>query len=403
STTREGAVELQVQTGQELTDIDIRYRGDRGHSVSGAVALAQGVGASQVGASVMLFHSATGSLEGQTFIAPDSAARAFSFDGIADGDYDLTASGFAQADSTSAAPVHVSVRGADVAGVRLTLAPLASLAGRVAYEPLGAADAAKPECQQSKRVFVAQELIVRGAREGGDGNSLQRLLAGTLSEASPSSSGEFLLRNLRDGRYRLDARLTDENLYLRSVTLATNATTNAANANPTGATTPTPNPATATPSAAANARASAATVDLARVGVALKPGERAAGALVTVAAGAARLSGRVAAAEGEALPNSLRVYLVPAERERAEDVLRYAETPAREDGSFAFRNLAPGSYLLIARPLTETDTRRDARTPPLLDPTFRAQLRRDAEAAKNAVALQPCERAADFALRLGRQ
>lgn len=384
STTRDGAVELQVQTGQELTDIDIRYRGDKGHSVGGAVAGASAVNPSNpFVATIALSHTATGSLEGTAFIQGDAAARTFSFDGIPDGEYDLVASSFAQNDSgMSSPPVHVSVRGADVTGLRLTLVPLGSLAGRVGFEPLKAADAAKPECQK-QRAFVPQETLVFARRDGGvDPAQPRNYFQSNGNEAPPDAKGDFTLRNVRDGRYRLDARLLDENLFLRAATLP-----------PVAATAATAPARPATPVATAT--------DAAR-GFQLKPGERIAGALVQISAGAAALRGRVAAGEGEQLPDNLRVYLVPAERERAEDVLRYSEADVQPDGAFTFKNLAPGHYLLVARIApTEPDPRQPAR-PLALDANARNALRRDAEAAKNPVELQPCQRAADFTLRFTR-
>lgn len=388
STTRDGAVELQVQTGQELTDIDIRYRGDKGHSLSGSIigaALTTGAGQLVTGASVLLSHTATGALESTLFVQSDSNPRTFSFDGIADGEYNLVASSFAQNDNgMSSPPVHVSVRGADISGLRLTLAPLGSLAGRVGFETLKATDAAKPECQQQQRAFVPQESLVFVRRDGGiDSAQPRNYFQSNGTEAPPDAKGDFTLRNLRDGRYRLGARLLDENLFLRAATL------------PSAAATPATTPAR--PATPANA-----VVDPAR-GFALKTGERITGALVQISAGAAALRGRVAAGEGEQLPDNLRVYLVPAERERAEDVLRYAEADVQSDGAFTFKNLAPGRYLLVARPAPpEPDPRQPAR-PLALDNNARNTLRREAEAAKNTVELQPCQRAQDFTLRFARQ
>jgi protocatechuate 3,4-dioxygenase beta subunit len=385
STTRDGAVELQLQTGQELTDIDIRYRGDKGHSVGGSVVGATPAATGQFagGVSVLLVHTATGSIESTLFVQADSAARTFSFDGVADGEYDVVASSLVQNDTgLSSPPAHVSVRGADVTGVRLALAPLGSLSGRVGFEPLRAADAAKPECQQRQRAFVPQETLVFARRDAGvDPAQPRNFFQSAGAEAPPDAKGDFALRNLRDGRYRLGARLLDENLFLRAVTLPPAAT-----------------PATTAARAASTAPAA---VDPAR-GFTLKPGERLAGALVQVSAGAAALGGRVAAGEGEQLPDNLRAYLVPAERERAEDVLRYAEADVQPDGTFTFKNLAPGRYSLVARPAPpEPDPRQPAR-PLALDAAARVALRRDAEAAKNAVELQPCQRAEDFTLRFTR-
>ena len=225
-------------------------------------------------------------------------------------------------------------------------------------------------------------MLIFTRREGNDVTPQRTPFSGV--QVTPDATGEFKLRNLRDGRHRLNVRLIDERFYVRALTLSANA------------------PAAAAP-ATTNARTPATplTVDLARNAFTVKPGEQLAGALVQIAAGAASLSGRVNANEGETLPDNLRVYLVPAERERAEDVLRYSETNAQPDGTFAFKNLAPGNYLLLARAAPDTDARQP-RLPLALDANTRAALRRDAEAAKSSIELQPCQRTADFILRFAR-
>ncbi|MFL6230317.1 MAG: collagen binding domain-containing protein [Pyrinomonadaceae bacterium] len=377
--TRDGAVEVQVQTGQELTGIDIRHRGERGHTISGTLAGALPAAGTRGSLFVLLVNPTTGANESQSFIQND-ANPAFSFDSIGDGDYDVIANSFAASDNASfAPPLRVSVRGADVVGLRLTLARLGSLAGHVAFEPLKAADAARPECQ-SERAFHLSETLVSARREVFEPRSRF-----TAAQTAPDDKGDFVLRNLRDGRLRFGVNPRDERLYVRAATL------------PAGTPAPT--------AAGARGAAPPTTIDLARVAFSLKPSEQLAGASVTVAAGAASLRGRVAVAEGEQLPEALRVYLVPAERERAEDVLRYGETSALSDGTFAFRNLAPGRYLLVARAVEREAGARtqQPRLPLALDPTTRAALRRDAEAAKTSVELQPCQSAEDFALRFTRQ
>jgi hypothetical protein len=112
------------------------------------------------------------------------------------------------------------------------------------------------------------------------------------------------------------------------------------------------------------------------------------------------LRGRiVAATEGAALPANLKVYLVPQERERAEDVLRYGEATINSDGTFTLQNLAPGHYFIIARPVPESDLSERTPRPLLWDAEARAKLRREAEAAKTTIELQPCQRATGYSLR----
>jgi len=49
-------------------------------------------------------------------------------------------------------------------------------------------------------------------------------------------------------------------------------------------------------------------------------------------------------------------YLVPAEREKAEDILRFFAAQVNADGSFALTNLPPGRYLVIAKPAPESES-----------------------------------------------
>ena len=116
---------------------------------------------------------------------------------------------------------------------------------------------------------------------------------------------------------------------------------------------------------------------------------------------AAGLRGRVSmSGEQTAIPAGARVHLVPAEREQADNLLRYSETFVASDGSFALTNLAPGRYFILARvgPAPEPDTPAE---PIARNPAARAKLRREAEAANAVVELKPCQRVVDQALKLG--
>jgi hypothetical protein len=118
--------------------------------------------------------------------------------------------------------------------------------------------------------------------------------------------------------------------------------------------------------------------------------------VVTIAEGAAKLQGRIVAAEGQTVSRSVRVYLVPAERDAAENVLRFYEARPNSDRSFTVDNLAPGNYWIFARPAEENEfgiakaIRQDA--------AFRAKVLREAEALKKDVAFKPCEQVADYDL-----
>jgi hypothetical protein len=137
----------------------------------------------------------------------------------------------------------------------------------------------------------------------------------------------------------------------------------------------------------------------------VKRAEKISGVEVIIADGAASLSGRLVPANdpqtksNKILLSRYRVHLIPAESAAAENPLRYAETRSGSDGSFAFKNLAPGKYWLLAEPLPERESTEVQTRPIAWEASERAKLRRVAENLKNAVEIQPCQRISDYVLR----
>jgi len=356
-----------VRPGQEVVGIDIRYREERGRRVSGTLVLPPQM-PSEGGVNVSLSYAGSSALAGGVWLGPHEA-QAFSIEGVPDGEFELQAHVQTREGApASSEPLRVVVRGADVTGLRLTLAPMASVGGTVIVEPLPEALRALPACKERAALMPTQEALVVARRDAG-GRARPAGRGPQQPEAVPDEAGAFTLRNLEPGAYRVEARPLDENFYTRLVQL--------------------PAPRTA-------ARPGAAAAPSAVLRVA--SGQQLTGLSIRVVAGAAGVSGRVVPAEGAAPfpPAALRLHLVPAERERAEETIHYAETTPSADGSFAFRNLAPGRYLFLARPL---DAGEYPPRPAAWDADARARLRREAEAAGLTLDLQPCQRVTDFALR----
>ncbi|HXG64212.1 MAG TPA: carboxypeptidase-like regulatory domain-containing protein, partial [Blastocatellia bacterium] len=326
SSTRDTAVEVMAQAGQEATGIDITYRGEKGHAVSGSVSGAIS-SSTNSGVTLNLVHAASGAVEAVTSVYSREDNRGFAFYGVPDGEYILTAwqyfGGLAQErDGAASQPRRVVVKGSDVTGLEVALAPLGSISGRLALEMLPEADA-RAKCK-TQAGLALEEVILSARRDGKDeAYESQWLRLGVATAVD--DKGEFAARNLREGRYWLEADLPNENWYVKSIAL---------------------------PGGAGNLRVA----EVASKGIALKTGERVTGLTVTIAEGAAGLKGRVVPkSEGEALPARLRVHVVPAERERANEVLRYAQADVQGDGSFSFKNLAPGKYWLLARVATDEE------------------------------------------------
>jgi hypothetical protein len=187
-----------------------------------------------------------------------------------------------------------------------------------------------------------------------------------------NEKGEFTLNNLEPGRYRIEADLPGENWYVRSIKL---------------------------PAPGATKRL----IDTSPSGIAVKRSEKISGVEVIIADGAASLSGRIVIANDPKTKTNkpqlsrYRVHLIPAESTAAENLLRYFETPAGADGSFAFKKLAPGKYRILAKPLPEGESIEGQTRPAAWDADERAKMRREAE--KDVIELQPCQRMSDYVMR----
>lgn len=386
SGTRDTAAEVPVRAGQDVGGLDIRMRDDPGRRVTGTVESPTG-SFGEMGVGVNLMYASTAMPAGTAFINSNNPGdRSFSFEAVADGEYDLQATVNGRDGVTLAsAPLRVSLRGADVTGLRLALAPLASASGTLRIEPAAEPGRPTPEsCKNVRASQLPQETLVTASPAVPLRATPGRIFSRTSGSHSvtPDDAGAFTVRTLEAGRYRLDVSLFDDALYLRSVQ--------------------TPAPPAPPQRAAAPTAPAAAARDLFDV----KAGQQLSGLSVRVAAGAASLSGSLSApapaAGAPAAPppsfSQLRVHLVPQERERAEETLRYYEAPVAADGTFAFKHLAPGRYLVVARPFA-VEAGESAPRPAAFDNATRALLRREAESANTTVELQPCQRTNDFVLR----
>jgi hypothetical protein len=342
------------------------------------------------GASVMLAYANTDLQAGFSFMRP--GANAFSFEGVADGEYEIRAtSGGGESTANVSAPQRVTVGGADVTGLKLTLAPLAALSGSLVAAPLDENARLSEACKERQSRFLMQEVMLTARRdEANMTKSMAARRAYQPRETAPDGSGAFTFRNLEAGRYRVEVRPADEDWFVRDVQF----------------TAPAAAPTTATPAAKPGAPRKAPTppaITPSRDTLQLTAGQEFKGVFARVAEGAAGLSGRLApATENAPLPPlaQTRIHLVPAEREQADNSLRYYETAPAPDGAFAFKHLAPGRYLVVARAVENAATPDAPARPARWDAATRARLRQEAEAANLIVEFQPCQRVANFALRL---
>ncbi len=347
SSSRDTALELTVQPGVELSGIDIRYRAERGHKVSGKT-----LGAI-ANASVLVYLRLPGNGEdiasSFSYVRDPKSADAVVFElrGVADGDYDLVAERLSgDDDGAASSPRRISVRGADSSGNELRLMPLASISGKVVLEDLPQSAAVNDSACSKLRAGKVEESVVAVAAEQPNSQANQRPQRG---HSAVSREGDFKINRLFAARYRFSLQLPSEAWYVRSIAQSDS-----------------------------RSQRKLSVAD----GLAIKSGDKIKDVTITVSNGAARFSGKVKAAAGKSLPANLRVHLIPAEKESAEDALRYFEIKAGANGSFEFQYLPPGKYWLLAQASDETS---------ISDAAKRLKLRREAEAANSVVELKTCQ------------
>ena len=359
SSTRDTAAEVVVRSGEESTGIDIRYRGEPGHAISGTLTQP-----SESAANITLNQIVNGrpQISAYTFQPPNR--KGFAFYGVTDGEYDLVAQTNAVAGEWSISePRRIIVKGSDVTGIELVAKPLAAMSGKVNLEETTA-----PECATKRRPVLTETLLIaRRIQSEGNNPVLPNF---SFAQSAVDGSGDFQLRGLPPGQFSLNTRFFAKYWYVRSIKRESSQQ-------------------------AANLQ-----TDLARTGVTLKFGDRISGLKVTLAGGAASLRGVLNAGDGETVPPGLFLNLVPSEKEAAEDVLRFFTAPVNADGTFSFGNLPPGRYWVVPNVPADTEPRSDEKLREPASAGLRTRLRIAAEAAKASVELRPCQNSVDYQLSL---
>src|SRR5438876_1977001 len=167
-------------------------------------------------------------IESQATIGATTAMgddRTFQLNGVSDGNYEIGAVGGGGPNTEMAfsAARRVTVKGSDVTGIELALAPLASITGRV---NIGADP--KLNCGRHRDVALRETLVsvrrdkaeTRNSKDKSDQAAEPAPFLPTFSEAVPNDKAEINLRNLPAGIYRVEARLPGSGWYLRALTFA---------------------------------------------------------------------------------------------------------------------------------------------------------------------------------------
>jgi len=358
SSTRDTAAEISVKSGEEAT-ADIRYRGEQGYSISGTVKVA-GINTATLTLRVV------GNPTPLAAAVQQVGARGFAFNGLADGEYTVRAQVFPATDTSqpgTSATKRVTIKGANVTGVELVPVPLAAISGRLVLESSKIA-----ECQGKRRPLLA-EMLVALQRPEKDAEDEDGIYVGPIGgSASPDANGALVWRSIRPGRYRFDPRFFARYWYLQSITMNTRG-------------------------------AKPQKIDAAANWTTVKSGEQLNNVTITLAEGAASIRGRLTLAEGAAVQPGTRLYLVPAEPDKATDVLRFFVTEIGSDGTFTLNNVPPGKYLALTQTNVEGQIATVAKLREPETAAARSKLLRSAGSKKTEIDLKPCQNLADYQLK----
>jgi hypothetical protein len=425
------AVEVAVRAGQESAGIDISYRELSGHSITGNLGGRIPGGALISGAAVVLTDATTGSLQELRLGIGlgDVSGRAFSFSGVPDGKYEVAAiGGLSGSEITVALPRTVTVQASDVTGVDLMLGPLAEVSGRVILDTTAQTE---PNRVCAAKPAPAIEGSVISIRRAGQ---VRPFSLGPFfsrgDEGIPDEKGQFKVRVISSGLHFIKTSLPGDDLYVRSMTLPELAAGQPAG-NPaegldvkigeklSGVTITLSRGAASfagrvIPGDSDSKPADTADLNVPASDTALKP---------TLPRPLANLDKTELNPQGSrtpekppalppskpepgykspgiapaaTLPERLQVILVPAETESATDPLRYAASLVQPDGSFAFKNLAPGRYFLLTRTMPDDQWNNGA--PDWYNAEQRKNLHRDAKKAGLTIELNQCGAVKDYSL-----
>src|SRR5262249_12562164 len=187
--------------------VDIRYRGDRGHAVSGSISFSGEPIASSVSIMIALTNTVTGVVRSDA----DRFSERFAIYAVTDGEYEITGRWILPSNEEiiASAPRRIVVKGADVGGIELKLLPMASIAGKFALE-------ATPGVCESKRKWSLEEalLAIRTVTKLGEATPARsKTVVNGLTE-----KGEFTVYYIAADRYFLEPRLPNENWYVKAIT-----------------------------------------------------------------------------------------------------------------------------------------------------------------------------------------
>jgi len=355
------AGEVRVGYGQETNAVDVNFRYIQGFHVSGTITGAKANASNNGSVEIFLVNAANGVETVQTQTFERDGKYAFQIEQIPDGEYEIRALQFSERGVFSKNPLQkIKIKGADVSGLTVNLKPLNSIKGRVLMEKDSKLNAVK-DCAKTVETALTSIIIKfdSDAKEKSVLSSLENIQQNIF--AAPEENGDFEINRLENGRYFLNADFPEGNLYVKDFFQQISVKEKR---------------------------------DLSG-GLNLKTGENLDNVKIIFSDGAAKINGKIIVSKEEKAENPAAkfvIYLIPADEINKDNILRYAQSFNRVDGTFSFVNVAPGNYFLSAESYsTDRETVEKSPMPKFWDVKERLKLFQNAKIGEYNLTLKPCQ------------
>ena len=355
------AREIRAGFGQETNSVDINFRLIQGFRISGTILGAKPNASNNGSVDISLVNAVNGVPIVQTQTTERDGKYAFQIEHIPDGEYEIRALQFNDIGIFSKNSLQkVKIKGADVSGLTTNLKSLSSINGKVLIEK-NAALATVKECPKTAETAVTSMLINfdSSAKEKSVLDSLERNQQNAF--AAPEENGDFEMNQLASGKYFMKANFLDANLYIKENFQQLSIREKR---------------------------------DLSG-GLSLQNGTNLENVRIVFSDGAAKINGKIIVSEEEKSKNQTAkfvVYLIPAEVENKDNILRYAQIISNAAESLTFENVAPGNYFLTAENYSlDREKLQESPIPKFWDAKERLDLWQKAKSQETIFTLKPCQ------------
>lgn len=355
-TSRPQAKTITVHSGDEIGNIDIRYRSANGFQITGNVVNHENKAQENGYLAVYLIDSNSKLIIDQSDVQLIDNKQEFKIIGAGTGNYDLYAEGYNSTTKEQfvSATKHIQVKNGDLTNIVLSLNRRPTIEGQIVRKKLDEQQLKQLNKTNSKMAYA--EILIN-AQNSTPAKDYDPSITDLVKNIVPDTKGNFIIDKIHNGLYFLSLYMANKNWYLDAITRGDEKT-------------------------------APQNIENLNNGIAVKEGNSIKNLNVKIAEGAGRVEGDINKENTKNIP-ALVVHLVPVDKNLADNLLRYYQVDVDISGHFQLENIAPGKYWAIAIPKEISTKKNDNSTindsQMVWDDQKRTALRKAAETTNNEI------------------